>query len=335
MPMHKRPIRRQPQPTRRPPKFTRPILEDFPDEEGAFASAQGLVEKYKRIVDGHHAAIRQFLEDCLPVVLEFQREPDEFERLKADPFWEEASRQKPKDPSTSKWVVYFAMRAKTKNVRTRAGVYAAVLDGLIREKVRPDRVAARIKEMRGVDAAYLHFLADERGEDEVTVDTDDEEAEDAGPPIPRESVQRTAGGGNDDVVQGETETASPSDKSVGAAIGGRRQTPSFDPERHLLVRLKPPVLRRIADVGTAQGEPVTFPLTITVHPRDASGFALVVGELDTFYLPLDYSSDPSLTSLFTEKPVQPPVRPKPKMPLRKRRPKLRSWGGTHTSLFDE
>ena len=95
------------------------------------------------------------------------------------------------------------------------------------------------------------------------------------------------------------------------------------------------MLRRIADVGTAQGEPVTFPLTITAHPRDASGFALVVGELDTFYLPLDYSSDPSLTSLFTEKPVQPPVRPKPKMPLRKRRPKLRSWGGTHTSLFDE
>ena len=203
MPMHKRPIRRQTQPTRRPPKFARPIIEDFPDDEGAFASAQGLVEKYKRIVDGHHAAIRQFLEDCLPVVLEFQREPDEFERLKADPFWEEASRQKPKDPSTSKWVLYFAMRAKTKNVRTRAGVYAAVLDGLIREKVRPDRVAARIKEMRGVEAAYLHFLADERGENEVTVDADDEEAENAGPPIPRKGVQRTARGGNDDMVQGE------------------------------------------------------------------------------------------------------------------------------------
>jgi hypothetical protein len=79
----------------------------------------------------------------------------------------------------------------------------------------------------------------------------------------------------------------------------------------LLVSLKPPVLRRIADVGTAQGEPVTIPLAITVHPRDASGFALVVGELDTFYLPLDYSSDPSLTSLFTEKPVQPRSDPSP------------------------
>jgi hypothetical protein len=63
------------------------------------------------------------------VVLKFQREPDEFERLKADPFWE-ASRQKPKDPATSKWVLYFVMQAKTKNVRNRAGRYAVVLDGL-------------------------------------------------------------------------------------------------------------------------------------------------------------------------------------------------------------
>lgn len=62
------------------------------------------------------------------------------------------------------------MRAKTKNVRNRAGRYAVVLDGLIREKVRPDMVAARIKEMRGVEAAYLHFLAEEHGQNEVTVD---------------------------------------------------------------------------------------------------------------------------------------------------------------------
>src|SRR5260370_15822406 len=67
--------------------------------------------------------------------------------------------------------------------------------------------------------------------------------------------------------------------------------------KFLLVRLEPPVLRLIADVGTTLGRPVRFPLTITVHPRDASGFALVVGELDPFYLPLDYPLDPSLTSL--------------------------------------
>jgi hypothetical protein len=102
--------------------------------------------------------------------------------------------------------------------------------------------------------------------------------------------------------------------------------------RNLIVGLEPRVLRRIADVGTAQGRPVTFPLTITVHPRDASGFALVVGELDTFYLPLDSSSDPSLTSLFPEKPVPPPVRPKRPQGNRKR--KLGPWLGRHVSIFD-
>ena len=155
------------------------------------------------------------------------------------------------------------MRAKTKNVRNRAGRYAVVLDGLIREKVRPDMVAARIKEMRGVEAAYLHFLAEEHGRNEVTVDADDEEMENEGPPIPRKGVLRTAGGGNDDMVQGEDETASPSDKSVGAAIGRRRQTPSFDPERHLLVEDEPDALDALLDVARTGGVPVSIPLWVT------------------------------------------------------------------------
>jgi len=339
MPMHKRPIRWRTQPTRRPPlKFARPIIEPFPDDEGAFAAAQGLVEKYRGIVDGHHAAIRQFLEDCLPVVCEFQREPDEFERLKADPFWEEASRQKPKGPSTSKWVLYFAMRAKTKNVRTRAGVYAAVLDGLIREKVRPDTVAARIKEMRGVEAAYLHFLAEERGQNEVTVDADDDEMENAGPPIPRKGVQRTARGGNEDMVQGEDETASPSDRSVGAATGGRRQTPSFDPERHLLVEDEPDALDALLDVARTGGVPVSIPLWVTVYPPDATGIVRVVRELGRSDQPEDFPSiddedSSSHAGPLHAKPGPPPVRPKGL--LRKRRPKLRPWGGKNTSLFDK
>jgi hypothetical protein len=329
MPMHKKPVRWRTQPTRRPPpKFTRPVIEPFPDEEGAFTSAQRLVGDYATMMDGHHAAIRQFLQSSLPVVLKFQDEPDEFERLKADPFWEEASRQKPKDPSTSKWVLYFAMRAKAKNVRNRAGRYAVVLDGLIREKVRPDKVAARISELRGVEAAYLHFLAEERGEDEVTVDTDDDEAENAGPPIPRKGVQRAAGGGNDDMVQGETETASPSDKSVGAAIGGRRQTPSFDPGRHLLVEDEPDALDAFLDGATPDGVPVSIPLWVTVYPPDATGFVRVVRELRRSDLPEDFSSidDEDRSShkgLPSKKPLPPPVRSK--TPLRKR--KQRPWPG--------
>jgi hypothetical protein len=102
--------------------------------------------------------------------------------------------------------------------------------------------------------------------------------------------------------------------------------------KNLIVGLPPPVLRRIVDVGTAQGEPVTVPLTITVHPREASGFALVFGELDPFYLPLDPSSRPSLPSLFPEEPVRPPVRPKRRLGKGKR--KLGPGTGPHFSIFD-
>ncbi len=51
--------------------------------------------------------------------------------------------------------------------------------------------------------------------------------------------------------------------------------------RFLLVSLEPAVLRGIVDAGTTHGGPVSFPLTITVHPRDAKGFARVVGKLET------------------------------------------------------
>ena len=49
--------------------------------------------------------------------------------------------------------------------------------------------------------------------------------------------------------------------------------------KFLLVRLKPALRRRIIKAATAQGRPVSFDLRITVHPRDASGFARVVGAL--------------------------------------------------------
>ena len=106
----------------------------------------------------------------------------------------------------------------------------------------------------------------------------------------------------------------------------------------LIVRLKPAKLRGVVDAGTIQGGPVSFPLTITVYPRDASGFARVVGELETADLPLDFSSidpadGPFLTSLFTEKPVRPPVRPK--RPPGKRKRKLRPWTGRPFSMFEK
>jgi hypothetical protein len=48
-----------------------------------------------------------------------------------------------------------------------------------------------------------------------------------------------------------------------------------------LVRFEPAVHRRIVDAGTNHGGPVSFPATLTVYPRDAKGFARVVGRLET------------------------------------------------------
>ena len=77
----------------------------------------------------------------------------DFERLQAHPFWK-ASGQKPRDPATSKWVLYFIMQATTTNVRNLASKYAAILDGLMQDQVEISAVAARIQELGGIDAAY-------------------------------------------------------------------------------------------------------------------------------------------------------------------------------------
>ena len=51
--------------------------------------------------------------------------------------------------------------------------------------------------------------------------------------------------------------------------------------KFLLVRFEPAVLQRIVDAGTAQEWPITLPATLSVYPRDASGFARVDGALQT------------------------------------------------------
>jgi hypothetical protein len=88
-----------------------------------------------------------------------QREPDEFERLQADPFWN-TSLHKPKDASTSKWVVHFIMQVRTPNLRSLAGKYAAILDRLLRDEVSPDD--KRVGKMEGVEAAYEAWQARKR-----------------------------------------------------------------------------------------------------------------------------------------------------------------------------
>ncbi len=119
--------------------------------EAAFDFVQRLAGEYAKIKDGDHQSVRRVLQRAYLAALKMQREPDEFERLQADPFWQ-ASFHKPQDASTSKWVVQFIMQARTLMMRHLAAKYAAILDGLIRDKVRTTGV--RVAKMEGVEAAY-------------------------------------------------------------------------------------------------------------------------------------------------------------------------------------
>ena len=125
-------------------------LESVP-AEAAFDFVQRLAGEYAKIKDGDHQSVRRVLQRAYLAARKMQREPDQFERLQADPFWK-ASFHKPNDASTSKWVVHFIMQARTLMMRHLADKYAAILDGLIRDKVRTTDV--RVAKMEGVEAAY-------------------------------------------------------------------------------------------------------------------------------------------------------------------------------------
>ena len=125
-------------------------LETVPAED-AFSFVQRLAREYAKIKDGDHQSVRRVLQRAYLAALKMQREPDEFARLQADPFWK-ASFYKPEGASTSKWVVRFIMQART------------LMRALPRRQVRgdPGRTDprqgedddARVARMEGVEAAY-------------------------------------------------------------------------------------------------------------------------------------------------------------------------------------
>ena len=129
---------------------------------GSGGFARTVAEEYREMEDGHHAATARVPGQGLFGLSLVSARPGAYEQLKQDPFWDN-SRQKPKDLTTSKWVLLFIMRAETRNARTRASTYAKILDGFARKKVRADQVPERIKALGGVEDAYDHFLAEERG----------------------------------------------------------------------------------------------------------------------------------------------------------------------------
>ena len=53
--------------------------------------------------------------------------------------------------------------------------------------------------------------------------------------------------------------------------------------KFVLVEFEPAVRLRIRAAETAEDGPVTLPITLTIHPRDASGFPRLVGALETSF----------------------------------------------------
>jgi len=115
--------------------------------------AERLLREYAKLDKDHDAAIRQFLQLAYFLVLEFRWRWGDFERFQVHPFWKQLG-QKPKDPSTSKWVLLFIMQPTTPDECNRADKYTLILDGLKQKQVEPCAVAARIKELGGIEAAY-------------------------------------------------------------------------------------------------------------------------------------------------------------------------------------
>ena len=129
------------------------LLRHVSSPDNPLSEAERLRREYAEMKDGHHAEVRQFLERVYGVAAKFRQRLGDFERFQAHAFWKRW-RQKPKSPSTSKWILYFIMRATTTNDRNRSRKYAAILDGLMQDKVEISAVASRIRELGGIDSAY-------------------------------------------------------------------------------------------------------------------------------------------------------------------------------------
>jgi hypothetical protein len=162
MPIRKKSLRSRSKRTRRKlSRFITPDLALFQGKLLHFAAgpddplseAERVCGEFAEMVEDYRAAVMQFLQRAYFVADQFRRRRGDFERFQVHSFWK-LTRQKPKDPSTSKWVLLFLMQATTANQRHLASKYAVILDGLKQDQVEISAVAARIQELGGVGAAY-------------------------------------------------------------------------------------------------------------------------------------------------------------------------------------
>jgi hypothetical protein len=148
-------------PSRKRAKFITPDLTLFAGKlmrhvaspDNALSEAERLRGEYAEMKERQHAEVRQFLQRIYGVAARFRRRPGDFERFQVHPFWKQSG-QKPKDPSTSKWLLYFITEARTPNACDLADKKAVILDGLMQDQVEDSAVAARIEELGGIGAAY-------------------------------------------------------------------------------------------------------------------------------------------------------------------------------------
>jgi hypothetical protein len=133
--------------------FAGKLMRHVSSPDNPLSEAERLRGEYAEMKESQHAAVRQFLQRIYGVAARFRRRPGDFERFQVHPFWKETG-QKPKDPSTSKWLLYFITQARTPNACDLADKKAVILDGLMQDKVEDSAVAARIEELGGIGAAY-------------------------------------------------------------------------------------------------------------------------------------------------------------------------------------
>jgi len=129
------------------------LMRHVASPDNALSEAERLRGEYAEMKESQHAEVRQFLQRIYGLAARFRRRPGDFERFQVHPFWKETG-QKPKDPSTSKWLLYFITQARTPNAHDLADKKAVILDGLMADQVEDSAVAARIEELGGIGAAY-------------------------------------------------------------------------------------------------------------------------------------------------------------------------------------
>jgi hypothetical protein len=133
--------------------FAGKLMRHVSSPDNPLSEAERLRGEYAEMKESQHAAVRQFLQRIYGVAARFRRRPGDFERFQVHPFWKQSG-EKPKDPSTSKWLLYFITQARTPNACDLADKKAVILDGLMQDKVEDSAVAARIEELGGIGAAY-------------------------------------------------------------------------------------------------------------------------------------------------------------------------------------